>query len=91
MDGGWLPRISVSGINLWSRKEISHVQMVLDYVSRHLPGILGYGLKRWTFSYIDDVAEGHSLALEKGKTGERYILGRRGRETCWNSWTSFRI
>ncbi len=54
----------------------NHVtQMVLDYVSRHLPGILGYGLKRWTFSYIDDVAEGHLLALEKGKTGERYILG----------------
>jgi farnesol dehydrogenase len=25
--------------------------------------------------YIDDVVEGHILAMEKGKVGERYILG----------------
>ena len=25
--------------------------------------------------HVDDVAEGHALALERGKTGEKYILG----------------
>ena len=27
------------------------------------------------FGYIDDVVNGHILAMEKGKTGEKYILG----------------
>ena len=25
--------------------------------------------------HVDDVAEGHALALERGRIGERYILG----------------
>ncbi len=50
-------------------------KMIEDYVKRKLPGIPGTGTKRWTFSYIDDVAKGHLLALEKGKVGHRYILG----------------
>ena len=27
------------------------------------------------FVHVDDVAEGHFLALKKGKIGEKYILG----------------
>lgn len=50
-------------------------QMIADYVHRKIPGILGSGEQRWTFSYVTDVAQGHLLALEKGEPGEGYILG----------------
>jgi nucleoside-diphosphate-sugar epimerase len=33
------------------------------------PDILG------NYAYINDVVDGHRLAMEKGTTGERYILG----------------
>ncbi len=49
--------------------------MVKDYVNRKLPGIPGDGKKRWTFSYVEDVAQAHLLALEKGRAGEKYIVG----------------
>ena len=41
---------------------------------RHLM-IPGAGTYRWTFAYVDDVAKGHLLALEKAQPGSRYILG----------------
>ncbi len=50
-------------------------KMVDDYIHRRLPGVLGDGEGRWTYSYVDDVARGHLLALEKGKKGESYIFG----------------
>jgi len=50
-------------------------KMIDDYARRRIPGIPGNGEKQWTFSYVDDVAQGHLAALEKGKKGERYILG----------------
>ncbi len=50
-------------------------RMVDDFIHRRLPGVLGDGKNRWTFSYVDDVAKGHLLALEKGMKGEGYILG----------------
>ena len=40
-----------------------------------LPGLVGPGDRRWSYAYVEDVAEGHALALEKGKAGERYVLG----------------
>jgi len=50
-------------------------QMIDDYLHRRIPGIPGKGDRRWTYSYIADVAQGHLAALEKGRSGERYILG----------------
>jgi farnesol dehydrogenase len=37
--------------------------------------LLGRGTGLWSYSYVDNVAEGHILALEKGRNGEGYILG----------------
>lgn len=36
--------------------------------------LLGKGKGLWSYSYVDDVAAGHILALEKGKNGGTYIL-----------------
>lgn len=36
--------------------------------------LLGKGTGLWSYSYVDDVAEGHILALVKGKIGEAYNL-----------------
>jgi len=51
------------------------VRHLRDFLTDRLPGIPGDGSQRWCFSYVDDVVSGHRLAMEKGKVGERYILG----------------
>ena len=47
-------------------------KMVLDTASGRVPAFIDTGLN---IVHVDDVAEGHALALERGRIGERYILG----------------
>ena len=47
-------------------------QLVLDAASGRMPAYVDTGLN---IVHVDDVAAGHLLAFERGKTGERYILG----------------
>jgi len=47
-------------------------QVILDFLKRAMPAYLDTGLN-WV--HVRDVAIGHILAAEKGKIGERYILG----------------
>jgi dihydroflavonol-4-reductase len=47
-------------------------KMVVDFLRGGMPAYLDTGLN---IVDADDVAEGHLLALEKGRPGERYILG----------------
>ncbi len=47
-------------------------KMILDFLNRKMPAYLETGLN---LIHVDDVAEGHLLAAEKGEPGERYILG----------------
>ena len=47
-------------------------QVIVDFLNRKLPAYLDTGLN-WI--HVRDVAIGHILAAEKGKIGERYILG----------------
>ena len=47
-------------------------QLVLDAASGRMPAYVDTGLN---IVHVDDVAAGHLLAYERGKTGERYILG----------------
>jgi dihydroflavonol-4-reductase len=49
-------------------------QMIVDFVNGRIPAYVDTGL-----NLVDarDVAEGHVLAAEKGRVGEKYILGNR--------------
>src|SRR5437899_4988285 len=47
-------------------------QVIVDFLNRKLPAYLDTGLN-WV--HVRDVAVGHILAAEKGRVGERYILG----------------
>jgi dihydroflavonol-4-reductase len=49
-------------------------KMIVDFLNRKMPGYVETGLN---FIDVEDVAAGHWLAAEKGKIGERYILGNR--------------
>ena len=46
-----------------------------DYLDSRLPGVLGPGDRRFCYAFIEDVVEGHLLAMWKAGDGERYILG----------------
>lgn len=50
------------------------VKMVTDHLAGKMPGIVGPGDRLWSYSYVEDVADGHLAALERGRAGERYVL-----------------
>jgi farnesol dehydrogenase len=50
------------------------VKMVDDHLHGRFPGIIGPGDRLWSYAFVDDVAEGHADALERGRAGERYFL-----------------
>jgi dihydroflavonol-4-reductase len=47
-------------------------QMIVDFLNRALPAYMDTGLN---YVHVRDVAIGHILAAERGRLGERYILG----------------
>ncbi|WP_428530980.1 hopanoid-associated sugar epimerase [Rhodopila sp.] len=47
-------------------------KMIRDAAAGRMPAYLDTGLN---IVHVDDVAEGHVLALERGRLGERYVLG----------------
>ncbi len=47
-------------------------RMIADAANGRLPAYVDTGIN---VVHVDDVAEGHALALEHGRVGERYILG----------------
>ena len=47
-------------------------KMILDASAGRVPAYVDTGLN---VVHVDDVAEGHALALERGRAGEKYILG----------------
>ena len=47
-------------------------QMLVDFINRRLPAYVDTGMN---VVDVEDVARGHILAAERGRIGERYILG----------------
>jgi dihydroflavonol-4-reductase len=61
-------------------------QMVVDFLNRKMPAYIDTGLN-WV--HVRDVAIGHILAAEKGRIGERYILG--NAEGNWTMKDTFAV
>ena len=53
----------------------SVTRMIEQYLKGSWRFILGDGNSRGNYAFISDVAQGHIQALNKGKSGERYLLG----------------
>jgi dihydroflavonol-4-reductase len=61
-------------------------QVIVDFLNRAMPAYLDTGLN-WV--HVRDVAIGHILAAEKGRAGERYILGNAAGN--WTMAEAFRV
>ncbi|MEP0822181.1 MAG: SDR family oxidoreductase [Ignavibacterium sp.] len=49
--------------------------MISMYDKGKLPVLLNRGLNVGNYVFVDDLVRGHILAMERGRTGESYILG----------------
>ncbi len=59
-------------IGPWDRKPTPTGKIIVDFMTGRLPAYVETGLN---FIHVADVAQGHLLAAERGRVGERYILG----------------
>ena len=58
------------------QSESNSVTKLLDqYRCGSFPFLLNWGRNIGNYGFIDDVVQGHILAMERGRIGERYILG----------------
>jgi farnesol dehydrogenase len=65
------PRIYGPGIETESNAVTKLTKLYMSGKWRIMPGD---GSKRGSYVYVDDIVNGHILAMEKGRAGERYIL-----------------
>jgi dihydroflavonol-4-reductase len=56
------------------RKPTPTGKIIVDFLNGRMPGYVDTGLN---FVPVEDCAQGHLLAAERGRAGERYILGGR--------------
>ena len=59
-------------IGPWDIKPTPTGQVVVDFLNGRMPACVNTGMN---VVDVEDVARGHILALEKGRIGEKYILG----------------
>lgn len=50
-------------------------KIIQKYIEKKWKFIPGNGSNIGNYAFVDDVVNGHLLAMEKGKSGQRYILG----------------
>src|ERR1700687_2061254 len=56
----------------WDWKPTPTGKIIVDFLNGKMPGYVETGLN---FIAVEDCATGHLLVSEKGKFGERYLLG----------------
>jgi dihydroflavonol-4-reductase len=61
-------------IGPWDVKPTPTGRMVVDFLKGKMVGSLDTGLN---IAHVKDVARGHILAAERGRVGEKYVLGHR--------------
>ena len=61
-------------IGPWDPKPTPTGRIVLEFIKGRMPAYIDTGIN---IADVRDVARGHILAYEKGRAGERYILGNR--------------
>ncbi len=61
-------------VGSWDVKPTPTGQMIVDFLKGKMFAYIDTGLN---LVDVEDVAEGHILAMQKGRTGEKYILGHR--------------
>jgi nucleoside-diphosphate-sugar epimerase len=49
-------------------------RLIADHLAGRLPGLIGAD-RRWSYAYVDDVADAHVSALSRGALGHEYLLG----------------
>ena len=59
-------------VGLWDVKPTPTGRVVLDFLLGRIPAYIDTGMN---LVDVEDVAVGHILAMEKGKAGQRYLLG----------------
>lgn len=74
-----LPLVIVNPTRVYGPGQLSEgnavAQLIADYVNGKAPFLPNRGRNIGNYGFLDDVARGHLLAMEKGRIGERYILG----------------
>jgi dihydroflavonol-4-reductase len=56
----------------WDARPTPTGQMIVDFLRGKIPAFLNSGLN---IIHVQDVAQGHVLAEDRGRVGEKYILG----------------
>ena len=75
VEGQRLPAVIVSPSTPIGPRDVRPTptgRIIVEAASGRMPAFVDTGLN---LVHVDDVAEGHWLALQKGRIGERYILG----------------
>lgn len=74
-----LPLVIVNPTRVFGPGQLSESNMVTQLIDMYrkgqVPILFNLGKNIGNYALVDDVAEGHILAMEKGKIGEKYILG----------------
>ena len=68
-----LPLVCVNPTSVYGPGQTRHMTgALIRFLNGRLPAVAD---SRLNFVYVDDVIEGHLLAMERGEVGQRYILG----------------
>lgn len=74
-----LPLVIVNPTRVYGPGQLSEGnalgRLIDDYDRGKMPFLPNRGINIGNYVLVDDVAKGHYLAMEKGRIGERYILG----------------